>query len=70
MMSRGQGEAKPRAANCVELSRAEPECFASVWLFCVWGSAAGEMMSRKGKPGSPEKPSPLEVVHSSGLVSA
>lgn len=72
MKSRGQREAEPRAANCVELSRAEPEHFASVWLFCIWGSTAGEieeMMLRKGKPGILEKPSPLEVVHSSGLAS-
>jgi len=59
MMCRGQGEAKPHAANCVELSRAEHEHFTSVWLFCVWVSVAGEtgeMMSRRGKPGSVEKP--------------
>lgn len=35
-MSGGQGEAKPHAANCVELSRAKPEHFASVWLLWVW----------------------------------
>lgn len=56
IMSRGQGEAKPRAAKCVELSRAEPERFASVWLFCIWEGVAGEMMSRKGKPGKAVSP--------------
>lgn len=55
--------------QAVELSKAEPEHFASVWLCCVWGSVAGEMMLKKGKPGSLEKPSLLEVVQSSGLVS-
>lgn len=56
MVSRGQEEAKPLVANCVELSRAKPEHFASVWLF--WGSASrntGKRMLRKGKAGSLQK---------------
>lgn len=72
MVSRGQEEAKPCVENCVELSRAKTEHFASVWLVWVWGSASGnsrERMLRKGKDGSLQKLSALEVVHSSGLVS-
>lgn len=63
------GETEPRAVNCVELSRAEPQHFASVLLFSIWACAdreTGEMMSRKEKPGSLEKLSSWEVVHSFG----
>lgn len=68
MISGARGEAELRAVNCVELSRAELQHFASVLLFSIWtyvDRETGEMM-RKEKPRSLEKLSPWEVVHSFG----
>lgn len=69
MISSEQGETEPCAVKCVELSRAEPQHFASVLLFSIWACAdreTGAMVLRKEKLRSLEKLSPWEVVHSFG----